>query len=208
MAPTFYHRAPMPYLEEHGKEPQKLRFWQCLALVAIAFLLATLIPLLYFMPQMLNQACWDGLRVQQQCLNDTQSLQQSLKSTQHGLGEARAQLANYNHTVETLLATLAKKEKDHQQKMQAREEEHQREIQKLKEQLQEAVAKLESKSEGSEGRSRAASAGTPDPRVKETPVEGEKTETETSTSASISSRLTLSAWAGAGLIVLWSLGFL
>lgn len=99
MAPTFYHRVPMPYLEEYKREDQKLRCWRCLALGILLFLLATLIPLFYFMSQALSPACRDGLLVQQRCLNDTQSLQQSLKSTQRALGEARAQLANYNHTV-------------------------------------------------------------------------------------------------------------
>lgn len=96
MAPTFYHRAPMHDLEELGKEPQKLWRWKCLALGSLGFLLATLIPLIYFMAQALSPACREGLRVQQRCLNDTQSLQQSLESTQRGLDEARAQLANYS----------------------------------------------------------------------------------------------------------------
>lgn len=186
MAPTFYHRVPMPDLKEHDWEDKKPRLWRCLVLGAFIVLLAMFIALVYFMVQVFSPACRDGLRMQEQCRNDTQSLQQSLKSTQRALGEAQAQLANYNRTVETLMATLAKKEKEHQQKMQAKEEEHQREIQKLREQLQEAVAQLDSKSGGSEDRGPGASAGTSDS----------------------SSHVTLSAWVEAGLILLWSLGFL
>nr|QWX94050.1 BST-2 [Uroderma bilobatum] len=146
MTSTFYHYISLP-LDENSREQMqghyKMPRWLLilLALLVVGLVVASALAI-YFAHQAHSPACKNGLKVEQECQNVTDSLKSKLAQTQEILLKTEAQAATYNQTVAAQMASL-KAERAQSQKLQEQVQELQKEIKTLKQKLQDTTQKLQ-----------------------------------------------------------------
>ncbi|CAH6779771.1 bone marrow stromal antigen 2 [Phodopus roborovskii] len=140
MAPTFYHHLPVPMEKEQGLDNR--RRWLVAAALAVLIQAVLVILLIIFALRANSEACWDGLRMQEECHNTTHLLQHQLTRAQDNLVQAEAQAGTCNQTVVTLQDSLEKKASQVQEQ-QAQIQEQQAHIQELESRVEKLNQELE-----------------------------------------------------------------
>nr|ADI58610.1 bone marrow stromal cell antigen 2 [Lagothrix lagotricha] len=145
MAPTLFHYTPVPmddFLKHERKERCKLLVGTGVVVLLVIVALALGVLLIVYVKRANSEACQEGHRAVMECRNVTHLLEQELTRAQDGFRDAEAQVATYNQTVMTLMASLDK-EKANSLDAEKKVEELEGEITTLNQKLQDASMEVE-----------------------------------------------------------------
>ncbi|XP_003942316.1 bone marrow stromal antigen 2 [Saimiri boliviensis] len=145
MAPTLFHYPLVPiddFLKHERKERYKLLVGIGVVVLLVIVVMALGTLLIIYVKRANSEDCQEGHRAVMECRNATHLLEQKLTLAQDGFRDAEAQVATYNQTVMTLMASLDK-EKAHSLDVEKKVEELEGEITTLNQKLQDASMEVE-----------------------------------------------------------------
>ncbi|KAK2087659.1 hypothetical protein P7K49_033566 [Saguinus oedipus] len=130
------------FLKHERKERCKLPVGTGVVVLLVIVAVALGVLLIIYVQRANSEACQEGRRAVMECQNVTHLLEQELTRAQDGFRDAEAQVATYNQTVMTLMASLDK-EKAHSLDAEKKVEELEGEITTLNRKLQDASTEVE-----------------------------------------------------------------